>query len=175
MVVRDDKKIISARNAYSDDGGRTWRIGPAIASGTDESHAVELADGTIVENMRNGATRAVGRSKDGVHFGETGHDPVLVDAVCNAGIASMRDGRIVVFSNAASTKRENLTVRISYDGARTWRESHVLHAGPAAYSTVQPLRDGSIGVLYEAGEKSPYERITFARLPSPADRASRSR
>ena len=27
------------------------------------------------------------------------------------------------------------------------------------------LRDGTIGILYERGDASPYERITFARFP----------
>lgn len=167
VVVRDESNTISVRNAYSDDAGKTWRIGPAIGPGLDESHAVESRDGTIIENMRNGKTRAVARSRDGVQFGEVEHDDALVDAVCNAGIASMRVGRehLIVFTNAASARRENLTVKLSYDGARTWKDSRVLHAGPAAYSTVQPLDDRTIAVLYEAGDRSPYERITYARFP----------
>jgi sialidase-1 len=40
----------------------------------------------------------------------------------------------------------------------------VLHEGPAAYSTVIALHDGSVAVLYERGDKHAVERITFARF-----------
>jgi sialidase-1 len=42
--------------------------------------------------------------------------------------------------------------------------ARTIQPGPAAYSTVIPLHDGTIGVLYERGEKNPAERITFARF-----------
>ena len=56
-------------------------------------------------------------------------------------------------------------MKLSADGGRTWTAGHTLHAGPAAYSTVIQLRDGSVAVLYERGEKFAAERITFARFP----------
>ena len=57
-----------------------------------------------------------------------------------------------------------MTVRLSYDEGLTWAVSRVLHDGPSAYSTLAVLPDQSIGVLFEQGEKSPYEKITFARF-----------
>ncbi|MBI4903960.1 MAG: exo-alpha-sialidase [Acidobacteria bacterium] len=68
------------------------------------------------------------------------------------------------FTDAASERRENLTVRTSRDGGKSWSAWRVLHAGPAAYSTVVALRDGSIAVLYERGEKHAVERVTFVRF-----------
>ncbi len=167
LVVRDAQGIIHSLNAYSDDHGKTWRAGQFIGSGTDESHNVEWQGGIILQNMRNGQTRAIARSHDGgISFGPVTHDPALIDPGCNAGITRYRqDGRdVLIFTNAASTRRENLTVKLSYDGGRTWPVSRVIDAGPAAYSTVIPLQDGSIGVLYERGAANPYERITFARF-----------
>ncbi len=167
MVVRDANRQVASRNAYSDDGGKNWKIGPAIAPGSDESKAVELAGGIVLQNMRDGKSRIVARSSDGgVTFGPPEHDAALVDPGCNAGIARYRaKGRdVVIFTNAASTRRENLTVKVSADGGRTWPRERTLHPGPAAYSTVIVLRDGTIGVLYERGEKNPYEKLTFARF-----------
>jgi sialidase-1 len=166
-VVRDERGVTSARNAYSDDGGETWKIGPAIGPGSDESHCVELADGTILQNMRSGHTRAVARSADGgITFGPVTHDAALVDPVCNASITCYRRGGrdLLIFTNAASTKRENLTVKLSSDEGKTWTAGRTIHAGPAAYSTAIVLDDGSIGVLYERGETSSIEKITFARF-----------
>ena len=35
----------------------------------------------------------------------------------------------------------------------------------SAYSCLAVLPDGSIGCLYEAGQKHPYEKLVFARFP----------
>ena len=37
-----------------------------------------------------------------------------------------------------------------------------MHAGPSAYCCLAPLEDGRIGLLFENGDESPYERISFA-------------
>lgn len=167
VVVRDAAGTVSARNAYSDDAGRTWKTGPAIAPGTDESKAVELSGGTVLQNMRNGPTRMIARSHDGgIAFDPATHDEALIDPSCNAGLARYRRGGrdLLVFTNAAARERRNLTVKLSPDGGRTWPRARVLHAGPAAYSTVVPLRDGTLAVLYECGESASIERIAFARF-----------
>jgi sialidase-1 len=165
VAVKDEKGVIGSRNAYSDDHGQTWHTGGWAGTGTDESHAVELGDGTILQNIRGSHTRGVARSRDGgVSFGPMEHDAALPDPICNAGITRYRD--VLIFTNAAdSEKRRRLTVRLSYDEGKTWPASRVIQEGPAAYSTVIVLRDGNIGVLYEQGEKISIERITFARFP----------
>lgn len=167
LVVKDAKGIHHSQNAYSDDHGRTWKIGAAIGDGTDESHNVELKDGTILQNMRNGNTRAIARSRDGgVTFGPVTHDAALIDPSCNAGFTRYHFGAAdaLIFTNAASTRRENLTVKISYDDGQTWPLARTLNPGPSAYSALIALHDGSLAVLYEHGEKSSVERITFARF-----------
>ena len=70
----------------------------------------------------------------------------------------------LLFANPASKKRERLTVRFSSDDGKTWPTARVLHDGPAAYSCLTMLPDGSIGCLYECGDKTPYETVTFARM-----------
>ncbi len=73
-------------------------------------------------------------------------------------------GRIL-FSNPAGERRENMTVRVSYDEGRSWAVSRTIHAGPAAYSCLAVLPDKSVGCLFERGVKSPYETISLARFP----------
>ena len=168
LVVRERREgPTTSRNAYSGDRGKTWKVGPAIGPGTDESKAVELPDGTVMQNMRvaGGKTRVIARSRDGgVTFDAVSPEAALPDPSCNAGIAVLRKG-VLVFTNAASpVKRENMTVRLSYDDGRTWPYSRVLYAGRAAYSTVIPINGRAIGVLYERGDENPAQRITFARF-----------
>jgi sialidase-1 len=167
MVVRDGAGIVSSRNGYSDDGGKTWKTGAAISPGTDESKAIEVAGGVILQNMRDGKTRIVARSRDGgVTFDAPAHDAALIDPACNAGLARYHRGGqdLVIFTNASSVRRENLSAKLSRDAGHTWSAARTLHAGPAADSTVIVLSDGTLGVLYERGEKDPSEQITFARF-----------
>jgi sialidase-1 len=70
----------------------------------------------------------------------------------------------ILFSNPASTKRENMTVRLSCDDGKTWPLVGCLYAGPSAYSCLAVLPDMSIGCLYERGAQRAYEKITFARF-----------
>ena len=167
LVVRDGEGVLHSANAYSEDHGKSWKAGAFIGEGTDESHTVELGDGTIEQNMRNGKSRAVALSHDGgVTFGPVRHDATLIDPGCNAGITRGRFGRrnVLIFTNAAAAARQNLTVKLSFDGGQSWPVVRVLNGGPSGYSTVICLRDGSIGVLYERGNSGPAEEITFARF-----------
>ncbi|MEW6234584.1 MAG: sialidase family protein [Candidatus Omnitrophota bacterium] len=159
---------------YSDDRGQTWKLGGAIDSGfVNECAALELADGSLYLNMRsykNRHRRAVAVSKDeGMTWGEAKDDPALIEPVCQASVIrySLKDGsdkNRILFSNPASEKREKMTIRLSCDDGQTWAFSKEIHAGPSAYSDLVVLPDGTIGCLYECGEKSPYETITFARF-----------
>ena len=45
--------------------------------------------------------------------------------------------------------RKRLTVKLSYDDGGTWPVSRILEAGPAGYSDLACLRDGTVLCLYE--------------------------
>lgn len=160
---------------YTDDGGRSWTLGAIAVPGTNESQVVELAGGALMHNMRNHPPkpenfRVVGISRDGGRsYSSHSEDKVLIEPPAQASILRYRTASAgghhrILFSNPASSRRERLTVRVSNDEGRTWEHSRVIHEGHAAYSTLTVLPDGTIGVLYERGESSAYERITFARF-----------
>jgi sialidase-1 len=96
-------------------------------------------------------------------------DPALPDPVCQASILRYNwpgpgeCGRIL-FSNPASTHRQNMTVRISYDDGKSWPISNPLYSGPSAYSCLAVLPDRTICCLYERGNRNAYEKITFAQF-----------
>ena len=84
----------------------------------------------------------------------------LVDPGCNGGLC--RWGNLLVASSLDDpADRRQLVLRTSADSGRTWSAPVVLDAGGAGYSVVQPLADGSLGVLYEAGD---YDAIVFRRV-----------
>jgi sialidase-1 len=160
---------------FSDDGGRSWTLGASADAGTNESQVVELADGRLLLNMRNHPPkpenfRMVARSDDGGRTLSTAvPDRALVEPPAQASLirytSEKAEGRNrLLFANPASTARERMTVRVSYDEGVTWPVSRVIHDGPAAYSSLAVLPDRSIGLLFERGERSPYERITLARI-----------
>jgi len=153
----------------SKDGGNTWQLGGSTGPKTNESIAVQLADGRVCLNSRSyfgDNRRRVSFSSDGgFTWTPAQADPALVEPVCQAStvrVGKKNDG--IAFSNPASTKRERMTVRLSHDEGKTWPAARVLHNGPSAYSDLVSMRDGSIACLYECGEKNPYETITFSRF-----------
>jgi sialidase-1 len=160
---------------YSDDRGRTWKLGGSTPQDqVNECAVVELAGGQLLLNMRNydrtQKTRQQAISLDGgLSWTQQRHVPELVEPVCQASMrrlswpASDRKG-VILFANPASAKRERMTVRASFDDGRTWPVSHLLDPRPSAYSCMAVLPDSSIGILYETGVASPYENIVFSRF-----------
>jgi sialidase-1 len=72
---------------------------------------------------------------------------------------------MLLFSNPNSSRqRVALTVRRSTDGGKTWSGGNVLDPRPSAYSSMAVLSDGTVGVLYETGDRGGYETLTFARF-----------
>ena len=160
---------------FSDDAGQSWTLGASSDAGTNESQVVELADGGLLLNMRNHPPkpenfRMIARSTDGGRtLSAAVPDRALVEPPAQASLlrfssASNQDRNRLIFANPASPARERMTVRLSYDEGLTWAVSRVLHDGPSAYSSLVLLPDRSIGLLFERGDRSPYERITFARV-----------
>ena len=158
--------------SYSDDHGKTWQMGGEAKGpwSTNETQVVELDDGSLLLNMR-GATgdhRKIARSADGgVTWSEMTEDPALIEPRCQGSLIVHTDGlhypkSRLVFLNPASTERNKMTARLSYDEGKTWPISKQLYAGPSAYSSLTVLQDLTIGCLYERGRT----RVLTKKSPS---------
>ena len=172
---RPDTYEYGDATVYSDDHGATWRLGGVVPSfKVDESHVVELHDGSIMMNMRThfgNGQRAVSLSNDGgVTWKPAAFDETLIEPDCQGSFIRFTEQpgcgkNRLLFSNPASKKdRVDMTVRLSYDEGKTWPVSKQIFAGSAAYSCLTVLPDQRVGCLYERGAKSPYEKITLARF-----------
>jgi sialidase-1 len=162
-------KVRESHVIFSDDHGKTWKLGGVVGPGCNESQVAELDDGTLLLNMRSfqgNNRRLIATSKDGgATFTKPVADPALLEPVCQASLVRVPgEKNTLLFSNPASTKREKMTVRLSRDGGKTWPVSRLLHDGPAAYSCLAVLPDGRIACLYERGVRTPYEKIVLARV-----------
>ena len=159
----------------SDDHGKTWNLGGRTPSHqVNECEVVELADGRLMLNMRNydrsKKLRQRAFSRDGgMTWEDQGFDETLIEPICQASIHRYSwptEGKrgILLFSNPASSKRENMTVRASFDEGKTWPRKLRLYGGASAYSDLAVLADGTALCLYERGKNHPYEQIVLARF-----------
>jgi len=164
---------------YSDDHGETWHVSASPGPNTNECQVVELADGSLMLNMRSTRghhCRAVATSDDGGRTWSAIRDEAtLVEPRCQGSFirwTDERDGHArnrLLFANPAHAEsRENMVARLSYDEGESWPVSRVVNPGPAAYSCPTVLPDGTAGLLYECrglpGASPGYAKITFARF-----------
>lgn len=154
---------------YSDDHGATWNLGGTHDAYTNESTVVELTDGRLMQNMRSYRglhQRAVATSTDGgLSWSAATDAEALIEPVCQAsllrysGAGGAYPNGILLFSNPASTTRDHMTVRASFDDGQTWPVSRLIYEGSAAYSSLVRLSDGRIGLLYERDD---YGQIVYS-------------
>ncbi len=151
----------------SDDHGKNWYLINTPITPGDESKILELADGSWMINSRvnKSGLRYVHTSTDEGLSWKTRADSTLIDPACNAsiiryGLAKNDGENCLLFSNPHSAdKRENLTVKISYDEGTSWKNGKSINPKMSAYSTLCKLRDGKIGIFYEAED---YQKNVFA-------------
>lgn len=163
---------------------RTAGRDPKSLYGGNESAIVELPGGVLLMNTRGSPRgtvprRAMSISRDG---GETWtplrHLPDLVEPSCHADLRSVpagiagAAGPVLIFSNPAhppipdSDKgRRRMTVRLSFDGGERWTAGKLLLNGPASYSSLTVLADGTVLCLFEGGQEHRREWIRLVRFP----------
>lgn len=152
---------------YSDDHGKTWKLGGVTDAGMNECEAVELADGSLLLSMRNyfgKNTRAFSISTDaGLSWSSPRHHPQVFCPTCQSSIQrySLQPKNVLLYSGPGGEGRNDMTVRLSYDEGQTWPVAKVLYAGSSAYSDLVVLPDATIGCLYE---RDNYGKITLARF-----------
>ncbi|MEV7191474.1 sialidase family protein [Streptomyces sp. NPDC093510] len=161
----------------SDDDGATWRIGYIDDNvngyiNVNETTVAELPDGRLYFNTRNDSpapgNRADAHSRDGgVSLAKPFRPQAgLTGPVVEGSVLQLRDPDVLLFSGPADPGfRALMSVRRSTDGGVTWQVAHTVDGLPAAYSDLSRLDAGTVGLLYETGDFSAYETISFRRIP----------
>jgi sialidase-1 len=166
-----------AHGFYTSDHGKTFQLGASINKpGSNESMATELSQSKLMMNSRNQSgdvkARIVSISSDGgASWDTTWFDQTLVDPVNQGSILTLcnkKKNSILAFCNAADTKRrDNLTLRISFDEGKTWKKKFVIAKSTdnkgdyAAYSDIIKISKKKIGILYE---RENYSKIVFTSV-----------
>ena len=152
---------------FSDDHGKTWKLGGVTERGVNECEVVELADKSLLLSMRNyfgKNQRAFSTSTDaGMSWSKPKHHEQVYCPTCQSSIQrySLGAKNVILYSGPGGQGRNDMTVRASYDEGKTWPVAKVIYRGSSAYSDLVVLPDGTVGCLYERGN---YGKITFARL-----------
>ena len=173
---------------YSKDGGKTWQSGnPAIADHnvhSNECMCVQLADGSIMLNMRSSKNRGnheengrlVAITRD---LGQTweehptsGH--VLTEPTCQGSILKhmyrkddgSQEELLFFFNPNDSDKRVHHSIRCSHDEGMTWPEVLEVDEGQGAgYSCMVSVDNETIGVIYEgSGANLVYQQIKISDI-----------
>jgi len=151
----------------SNDHGKTWFFKDTPIMPADESKIIELSDGSWMVNSRVNklGMRVVHISKDEGKTWLSRNETSLVDPACNGAIVryqSKKYGNLLLFSNPNSTDgRKNLTVKVSADEGKSWTAGKTIYGGAAAYSDIEVLKNGDIGVFFE---KEEYKENVFVRF-----------
>jgi sialidase-1 len=172
-----ETKYYGNHDLYSDDGGRTWRIGytddrTGGVVDANENAVAQLPSGALYFNARDmgtaPGTRVDGYSLDGGAslVQPLRPQPGLAGPVVEGSVLQT-PAALVYAGPADPTARADLRLRLSTDGGHTWHDGPTLTTGPAAYSDLVPL-PGAVGTLYETGVTSSSDTITFTRTPSAA-------
>jgi sialidase-1 len=165
---------------YSKDGGQTWQIGTGAKSNTTEAQVVELADGSLMLNMRDDRNRKDKGETNGravavtTDLGKTwtthpSSNSALPEPNCMASIISFdrtiggQQQQVLLFSNPNNkNRRTNMTIKASVDGGHTWPENYQVELfAPAGYgySCLTMVDDKTVGILYEGVKELYFQKI----------------
>ena len=145
---------------YSDDHGATWQVSSNEASSYgDEAKIVELKNGDLLMSIKNRSKgyRLMAKSTNqGANWSSFTPTTNVLDPACNGDVVSYTtaDGKYYLLHSmpGSSSNRENVTVYLSADGGDTWPIKRQIYSGYSAYSALEVLNDGTIGIVVEEGK-----------------------
>ena len=158
---------------WSKDNGKTWKTSTAASRGTTENMVVQLRDGSVMINMRDGTNRTNSSGSNGrviavsQDLGKTwtSHPTSrgsLIEPACMASLHKhiyTENGEkksILLFSNPNSKSgRHHMTINVSFDDGASWPEKNwiLLDEGLGrGYSCLTSVDEQTIGILYEGSQ-----------------------
>ncbi|MBW8334680.1 MAG: glycoside hydrolase [Prolixibacteraceae bacterium] len=170
---------------YSKDMGNTWQSGTGAKPNTTEAQVVELADGSLMLNMRddrnrtdkgetNGRAVAVTTDLGKTWITHASSNSALQEPNCMASIISAdleingKMQQVLFFSNPDSkTARSHMTIKASLDGGLTWlKEFQVVLNSESGYgySCMSMVDNKTIGILYEGVKDLYFQKVPVADL-----------
>lgn len=174
---------------WSKDGGKTWKTSNAASTGTTENMVVQLQDGSIMSNMRDGKNKTNTSDSNGRVIAvssdlgntwtthPTSHGG-LIEPSCMASLhkhSYTEKGvkkSILLFSNPNSKSgRHHMTIKVSFDDGASWPEKNwiLLDEGSSrGYSCLTSVDEQTIGILYEGSQSDMvFQKIALSDIINP--------
>lgn len=170
---------------YSEDGGISWNIGNGAKPNTTEAQVVQLADGSLMLNMRddmnrqnkgegNGRAVAVTRDMGKTWTTHPTSNSALQEPNCMASLISSelpvrsKNRQVLFFSNPNNkSARTNMTIKSSLDSGNTWPENMQTELyAPAGfgYSCLTMVDKQTIGIVYEGTRNLIFQKIPISEI-----------
>lgn len=155
---------------YSKDHGQSWQSGNPAYTNTNECMAVQLADGSIMLNMRERSNRGLDKGNGRAiavtaDLGQTWTEHAtsrnaLIEPACMAALhkhtCTDTDGNIrellFFFNPNSKTQRNHFTLKCSLDQGETWPRELWLpidESNGNGYSCITSIDQNTLGILYE--------------------------
>jgi sialidase-1 len=172
-----ESKYLGAHGLVSDDGGHTWQVtwtssNPTGGLNENETAVAELPDGRLYFNTRDqygtvAGTRADTWSADGGTTVQSAFrvQGTITTPVVHGSLLQVPDGPLLYAGPQHPDGRVAMAIRRSDDGGRTWRTCRRVTGLHAAYSSLAALDATTVGLLYETGDWTPYDRIELVAVP----------
>lgn len=183
---RDNTGNTFSNITWSKDNGKTWSTSNMASHGTTENMVVQLSDGSIMINARDGNNkgnlsttngRVISVSSD---LGKTWIEHptsrnALIEPACMASLHKheyTENGQkksVLLFSNPNSkTDRNRMTIKVSLDGGATWPEKYWMlldEKSGRGYSCLTSIDEQTIGILYEGSQADlTFQKINLSEL-----------
>ena len=146
---------------FSKDDRKTWEMSKTIHGMNECSIAFlnQKDPSDVLMNCRTGASKGRAQlifSEDGVLKNLTYPPGLHVDPGCQGSVVSDTYRENVLYTSNANdqTTRQNMTVKITTDSAKTWRVYKQIYSGPSGYSQLVQLNKTHMGLLFECGLES---------------------
>jgi sialidase-1 len=165
---------------YSQDGGETWHVGTGAKPNTTEAQVVQLADGSLMLNMRDDRNRQIKDETNGRavavsdDLGETwtihsSSNSALPEPNCMASLIAAdvemngQKQQVLFFSNPNDKgARINMSIKASLDQGHTWPEANQVLLNETqgfGYSCMTMVDENTVGILYEGVKELYFQKI----------------
>lgn len=135
----------------STDEGETWTLqAPIVYSGGDEAKLALRKDGSILASSRQSGARGFNiGTADGQQWVGQWQSTTLSGNACNADILAYNDSIMLHTILVNTSTRKDLHLYYSTNQGETWHDGMTIQGNLAAYSCMDKLADGSVGIVFE--------------------------
>ena len=185
IQFKDSYNNVYSGIIYSHDHGLTWERGMGMKANTTEAQVVELVDGRLMLNARDGQNKTETGANNGravyttdnmgqswvVHSTSNSalQEPHCQASLINAGInLNGNYQQVLFFSNPNNTeKRRNFTIKASIDNGDNWPEKYqyeLYEVDSYGYSCMTMVDKNNIGILYEGAGNLIFQKFPVSVL-----------